>query len=279
MLATSLNHRGPDDSGIEITPMRDGRMLGLVHRRLSILDLTAATNQCAIRKIMIGLFLMVRLQLSINTERAEKNGYVFIRVRHRVILRAYQEYGVACLEKFRGMFAFALWDDAPQTLFLATDRFGIKPLYVYISGETFAFSSEIKALLRAGVAPSTIDPRAIESFLAYGAVQAPLTMIQDVQAMLPGTYLIYTPATHQVVQHTYWQPGRRTAMATPMRDVLLDSVRHHLVSDVPVALFLSGGIDSSALAILAHDVAEGPSLDSFSVRLRNNNMRKENMQK
>ena len=261
--------------------MRDGRMLGR-HRRLSILDLSHGghqpmrnpeNNDWIVFNGEIYNFQSIRNVL-------KKNGYVFTSESDtEVILRAYQEYGVACLEKFRGMFAFALWDDARQTLFLATDRFGIKPLYIYTSGETFAFSSEIKALLRAGVAPSTIDPHAIESFLAYGAVQAPLTMIQDVQAMLPGTYLIYTPATHQVVQHTYWQPGRRTAMATPMRDVLLDSVRHHLVSDVPVALFLSGGIDSSALAILAHDVAEGPSLDSFSVRLRNNNMRKENMQK
>lgn len=268
VLAASLEHRGPDDSGIEITPMRDGRMIGLVHRRLSILDLSQGGHQpmrnpenkdWIVFNGEIYNFQSIRNVL-------EEKGHVFQSTCDtEVILHAYQEYGVACLEKFRGMFAFALWDDAHQTLFLATDRFGIKPLYVYTSGETFAFSSEVKALLRAGIAPCTLDPRAIESFLAYGAVQAPLTMIQHVQALLPGTYLIYTPATHQVTQHTYWHPERRATLAPPMRDVLLDSVRHHLVSDVPVALFLSGGVDSSALAILAHDVAEGPSLDSFSV--------------
>ncbi|KKU14136.1 MAG: Asparagine synthetase [Parcubacteria group bacterium GW2011_GWC2_45_7] len=290
-IAASLAHRGPDDEGIEIVPVGDGgRVVGLVHRRLAIIDLSPAghqpmrdetTDNWIVFNGEIYNFKAVKIEL-------EKKGHAFrSQSDTEVILKAYAEYGVKCVEKLRGMFAFALFDARAQKLFLAVDRFGIKPLYYFKSENLFAFSSEVKALLASEIVPRKVNFEAVQSFLAFGAVQAPLTIVKGVQAMLPAQYLVYEMESGKVESGAYWSPGSVHNSPQPpfnlrggdsssvpplrlrggqegLREVLEDTVRHHFVSDVPVGLFLSGGVDSSALAILAHRVA-GKTLDSFSV--------------
>ncbi len=201
----------------------------------------------------------------------EKRGQIFrSQSDTEVILKAYGEYGAQCVHKLRGMFAFAIVDIRKRNVVLAVDRFGIKPLYVYRKDTMFAFASEIKALLSAGIVPRTLEQDAVRSFLSFGAVQAPLTMIQGVRAMLPGQYLVYDSLDAQMESGFYWTASAMASqsLARPgvegVGAILEDTVRNHLVADVPIGLFLSGGLDSSALAVLVHRVV-GRTLDSFSV--------------
>lgn len=269
VLASSLAHRGPDDEGIEMHHLRDaGHVVGLVHRRLAIIDLSPAGHQ-PMEDEVTGSWITFNGEIY-NYQEVRKDleaiGYIFrSQSDTEVILKAYAQWGTQCLQRLRGMFAFAIWDRRREQLFLSVDRFGIKPTYFYHQNNLFAFSSELGALLNAAIAPRVLEPLAVESFLAFGAVQAPLTMIADVHALLPGHTLLYDRSTDTVRIESYWEPRAVEGATTcSTREVLLDSVRHHLVADVPVALFLSGGIDSSALAILVNEVA-GRTLDSFSV--------------
>lgn len=268
-IASSLAHRGPDDEGIEIIPLHgSGHVAGLVQRRLSVIDLSSAGHQ-PMHDPETGNWIVFNGEIYNFKElrhELEAKGHQFkSHSDTEVILKAYAAYGESCVEKLRGMFAFGLFDTGKQKLFLAVDRFGIKPLYVYHSGETFAFSSEVKAFLHTEIAPRIIEPLAVESYLAYGAVQAPLTIIKGVQAILPAQILLYDCRSHTVHKKTYWKPEARFGDdKVPFKETLLDSVQHHLIADVPMALFLSGGVDSSSLAILVNEVA-GRTLDSFSV--------------
>ena len=269
-LASSFAHRGPDDEGIEIIPLRGSdHVAGLVQRRLAIIDLSPAGHQ-PMQDQETGNWIVFNGEIYNYRElrkELEQQGHVFrSNSDTEVILKAYASYGRRCLEKLRGMFAFGLFDVRAQKLFLAIDRFGIKPLYFYRRDGLFVFSSEIRPFLKTEIVTRTIEPLAIESFLAYGTVQAPLTMIQGVEAMLPAQLLIYDCVTHTIHQETYWKPEvRRAQDEVPFKEVLLSSVRYHLIADVPVALFLSGGVDSSSLAILINEVTGGKTLDSFSV--------------
>jgi len=268
-LASALAHRGPDGEGIAVERLRDlGRCVGFVHRRLAIIDLTPTGHQ-PMRDEIAGNWITFNGEIY-NYQEVRKDltlsGCVFqSQSDTEVILKAYAQWGIQCLQRLRGMFAFAIWDSKREQLFLAVDHFGIKPLYFHHRDNFFAFSSEIKALLNARVVPRVLDPLAVESFLAYGTVQAPLTMIEGVHALLPGHTLLYDCSNNSVRIESYWEPRVAEGATTcSTREVLLDSVRHHLIADVPIALFLSGGIDSSALAILVNEVA-GRTLDSFSV--------------
>lgn len=277
-MARSLTHRGPDDEGIEVLDGAgdDGLSLGLVHRRLSIIDLSTAGHQ-PMTDVQTGNRIVYNGEIynfrEIRQE-LEQRGYTFAgHSDTEVILKAYGCFGIECLHRFRGMFAFAIWDARARRLFLAVDRFGIKPLYVYEADGRFAFSSELRTLLKSGLVPAEVEPLGVESFLAYGTVQAPLTMVKGVQAMLPGQYLLYDVARRSSERITYWQParsasreetGRPEQIVERMREILADSVAQHLVSDVPVGLFLSGGVDSSAIVALANAHCDG-ALQSFSV--------------
>lgn len=274
-MARALAHRGPDDEGVAIVaaPRGGAPAVGFAHRRLSIIDLSSAGHQP-----MEDLATGNRI-----TFNGEIYNYVALR-RHleargcrfrtqtdtEVILQLYAAEGIECLDRLRGMFAFALWDAARGDLLLAVDRFGIKPLYVYRDAHVVAFASELRALLASGIVPRTLDHAGVESYLAFGAVQAPHTMVAGVTQILPAHALTITPATRAVIERVYWRPPVRVA-GEPVPDIraaLFDSVAHHLVSDVPVGLFLSGGMDSSALAIAAHAIAGGPTLDAFAVVFR-----------
>lgn len=277
-MAASLAHRGPDDQGTQILhPPGSGDLaVGLVHRRLSVIDLSPAGHQ-PMSDERSGNWVVYNGEIYNHQElrrELESLGHVFrSRSDTEVILKAYAQYGTACVERLRGMFAFAIWDAQACRFFLAVDRFGIKPLYVCRREGLFAFSSEIRTLLRSGLVPKEVEPRAVETFLAYGAVQAPLTMVKDVVAMLPGQFMVHSAKSRETTRSTYWQPARAACADVPRsrrevvaktREILADSVTGHLVSDVPVGLFLSGGIDSSAIVALANSRPDG-ALQSFSV--------------
>lgn len=280
-IANSLEHRGPDNKGIETISVDQSqdRILGLVHRRLSIIDLSEAAHQ-PMHDPETGNWIVFNGEIYNYREIRE----VLVGDGHRfktnsdteVILTSYAKWGEDCLSKLRGMFAFALWCAREKKLFLAIDRVGIKPLY-FCKGESgaFVFSSEVRALLHSGVVEREIEPLAIDSFLSYGAIQAPLTMIKGVYSLRPAHYLTYSQRSGDIDVTQYWTPKVGTLSGTDsnshrhareyFESVLKEAVRHHLVSDVPLGIFLSGGIDSSALAILVSQLGGGNGLESFTV--------------
>jgi len=278
-MASSLVHRGPDDGGVEIIRCARGEdlSLGLAHRRLSIIDLTDAAHQPMEDK-ETGNWIVYNGEIYNYRElRAElkKRGCVFrSHSDTETILKAFSVYGVECLEKLRGMYAFALWDQDLRRLFFAVDRFGIKPLYFHVGNNgQLVFASELRTILKSGLISGNVEPLAVDSYLAYGAVQAPLTIIQDVYAMLPAQYMLYSVTDRTMQTFNYWspsdsdgdgRPSHREHAAVTMRETLEESVEKHLVSDVPVGLFLSGGIDSSTTVILANRLSKRQ-LRTFSV--------------
>ena len=262
-LEAEIAHRGPDDRGVHIS--RDGRA-GLVHTRLSILDLTPAGHQPMFA-------LNDRYAIVFNGEiynfRAlaatlvEKGCSLRSHSDTEVILLLYHLLGADCVRELRGMFAFAIWDDLEKTCFIARDPLGIKPLYYHHdSAGTLSFASELRALRATGLAGPELDADAVAAFFQQGSVPEPRTLLRDVQCLEAGHWLRWRDGV--VKTQSYWtlpiggtsDPARADSLASnedtaAVRAALLDSVQHHFVSDVPVGLFLSGGIDSTALLALS----------------------------
>jgi len=282
-MAKNLGHRGPDDEGMVRIRLRDqpGRTLGLVHRRLSIIDLSETGHQ-PMQDHDSGNWIVFNGEIynyrSIKQD-LEERGINFVSASDtEVILKAYRYWGTDCLQRLRGMFAFGLWDERKQELLLAQDRFGIKPLYLYCDPQqTVIFASEIRAILETGLVARKIDPTALDGYLAYGAVQAPHTMIAGIRSLLPGHYLIIKSDGSIRDSRRYWNiPFRERQVGGSLdpshqMDILAhelrDSMRHHLVSDVPVGVFLSGGVDSSSMVALVQEVT-GRRPMTFSVTFR-----------
>jgi asparagine synthase (glutamine-hydrolysing) len=267
-----LMHRGPDDHGLYVS-QQETCVLG--HTRLSILDLSPAGHQPM--RTMDG-----RFWITFNGEiynfrelqrELEGEGEIFqSQSDTEVILKLYAREGRGCLQRLRGMFALAIWDVQEQELFLARDRLGIKPLY-YSTGEgAFLFASEVRALLATDLIRRTLDEVALWEYLAYQSIPAPRTLIQNVRALQPGCWLLLK-RSGAIDKGCYWDlldnaaPEARAASYAEskqkVRSLLEEATALHLVSDVPVALFLSGGIDSSAIATLAQQAGQSP--HTFSV--------------
>jgi asparagine synthase (glutamine-hydrolysing) len=264
----SLAHRGPDDSGTVI--VRDSAPepveIGLGNRRLAILDLSplghqpmhdAETGNWIVYNGEIYNFRDVRNEL-------QQAGTMFASHSDtEVLLKAYAHWGESCLAKFRGMFAFALWDAPRHRLFVARDPMGIKPLYYAQSGAYFLFASEVRTLLGTGLIPRRLDQAGLLNYLAFGSACDPLTLVEGIHALPAGHSLTWHSGT--IRQARYWDlvddgavSDRPAAIATldaveyrhaasTLQPMLEEAVRLQLVSDVPVGVFLSGGIDSSAL--------------------------------
>ncbi len=274
MMAAQV-HRGPDDEGIELRQAGE-HTVALGHRRLAILDLSPlghqpmenpATGDLVVYNGEIYNFWDLRAEL-------EQAGYGFrSRCDTEVLLRAYEHWGTDCLDKFRGMFAFALWDARRRELLLARDHLGIKPLYYAPIRDGFLFASELRALLASGLVAADVDRRGLATYLAYGAVQEPLTIVEGVRMLPAGSWMAVDAAGKLVRQSRYWQipqpdPGRRhvplDTLAEEGRAVLERSVRRHMLSDVPVGVFLSSGLDSTAVLGLARASA-GEQIHAFTV--------------
>jgi asparagine synthase (glutamine-hydrolysing) len=258
-----LAHRGPDDSGTLLLKQSPFQ-IALGHRRLSILDLSPLGHQ-PMEDPVTGNWIVYNGEIYNFRElrrELEHEGVEFkSHCDTEVILAAYREWGEASLTRLNGMFAFALWDAPKKQLLLARDPMGIKPLYYCQSGQTFVFASEIRALLRTGLVPRKADPTAVLSYLAFGSVYEPWTMVDGVRAVPPGHVLLLEngslrsreywnmlQTSSQSVSEKVSRNGKNATDELPA--VLRDAVLSHLVSDVPVGVFLSGGIDSSALVAL-----------------------------
>ncbi len=271
----ALTHRGPDDEGLDfLTPESAPLTAAFGHRRLSILDLSpaghqpmhdAATGNWITYNGEVFNFHAVRQTLAARGLHFQSNSDT------EVLLKGYGLLGHEAINEWRGMFALGFWESAAQRLVLVRDRLGIKPLYYYYDGQNFLFASEVRALLATGLVPRKLSRAAVESYLAYGSVQQPLTIIENVYAVLPGHTLTF--ANGRLHTEPYWQlsasaaatkPVDEAAVTEEIAELLLDAVRLRLVSDVPVGVFLSGGIDSSAVVSLLRR-AIASEIKTFSV--------------
>jgi asparagine synthase (glutamine-hydrolysing) len=252
-MTAAQTHRGPDDSGL----FQDARAV-LGFRRLSIIDLSPTGHQPMSNEDG-AVWVVYNGEIYNHAElAAELAGHRFVsRCDTEVLLHGYEEWGIeGLLRRLRGMFAFAIYDNrgAQPLCLLARDRLGIKPLYYVAHPDSIAFSSEVKAMVVSGLVPNRKNPTAMAGLLLLGSVPAPATGIQGVDCLLPGHYLTATRAS--VTAHRYWDPENADhteprPSGSGLRDALADSVHRHLVSDVPLGVFLSGGVDSAALVALA----------------------------
>jgi asparagine synthase (glutamine-hydrolysing) len=270
-MAAAMRHRGPDDDGFLVNEARaPGLALGM--RRLSIIDLKTGRqpvwNETRDVAVIFNGELYNYRELR---ERLTLSGHRFTTQSDtEILVHAWEEWGEDCLEELRGMFALALLDlrkryaTAPL-LFLARDPLGIKPLYYTQTGDGFAFASEVRALMAGGVAPKTLSPDALTSYFLFGGISEPVTLLDGVFSLPPGhRMLLYVPERRRMPRARAWwdatrSPAAKEARATQdfssaaksLRPLLEDAVRAHLIADVPVGLFLSSGLDSSAIAALA----------------------------
>jgi asparagine synthase (glutamine-hydrolysing) len=262
-------HRGPDDSGTHVS-----RGIGLAMRRLSIIDLEHGRQPIDNEDRTLHLvfngeiynYRELRSQL-------QSHGHAFRTSSDtEVVVHAFEQWGVSCLNRFRGMFAFGLWDERREELLLAVDRFGIKPLYYSELDGDLLFGSELACLLASGRLAKDIDDAALAEYFTLGYVPAPATIFRRAFKLEPGTLLRWSRHRPGVALERYWDVpavaegahAAREPSAGELRELLRDSVRAHMVSDVPVGAFLSGGIDSSAVVALMSEVASEP-VRTFSV--------------
>jgi asparagine synthase (glutamine-hydrolysing) len=277
-MCDAMSHRGPDDHGIF---SNDAVTLG--HRRLSIIDLSAAGHQPMTSED--GRFTIVyngelynykslKLDLSraVRGEGAGESYFFRTNTDTEVVIAAYERWGKECLHRFNGMYAFALWDNEKRELFIARDRLGIKPLYYYQENNTLVFASELRSLLASGIVPKKLDRSALADYLRYQTVHAPFTIIDNVSMLMPGHY-IHASAAGLDIQK-YWSLPSQTDPAigrksykeicSDVHSLLYHAVERRLVADVPFGAFLSGGIDSSAIVGLMSQV-QADKVKTFSV--------------
>lgn len=254
-------HRGPDDTGTYRTPSNPGVMFGF--RRLAIIDLSLDGHQPMIDEER-GNVLVFNGEIynfsELRTELESRGERFRSRSDTEVLLRAYAHYGNDILRQLRGMFAFAIYDPRRQCVLLARDRLGIKPLYFAqlqrASGRSIIFSSELRSLLSTNLIPRKLARAALSSYLWNGFVAGPQTIVEGVSLLQAGTLMTVPVHGSDIVSERYWSLGPR-APHSPQRAKqelgfeLLQATKQHLVSDVPLGIFLSGGIDSSAVAALA----------------------------
>jgi asparagine synthase (glutamine-hydrolysing) len=249
----TLAHRGPDEDGFFI----DGT-LGLGMRRLQVVDPSGGHQPMAgedgsVRVVFNGeIYNHVELR-----QRLEAAGHRFrTRSDTEAIVHAWEEWGPSCVERFNGMFALAVWDGRQQQLFLARDRLGIKPLYVWDGAAGMVFGSELKAILAIPWVPMEWDLGAVDDFMTCEYVPAPRSIVAGVGKLEAGTWRLYDAGRpHAPRSHRYWLPGSNgaaapaspAAAADELREALATSVRRRLMADVPLGAFLSGGIDSSII--------------------------------
>jgi asparagine synthase (glutamine-hydrolysing) len=258
-----IGHRGPDGDGFHFEPG-----VGFGHRRLAIIDPEGGKQPVYNEDHTVVVtyngeifnFMEVEAELL-------KRGHTFrTRCDTEVIVHAWEEWGVDCLARFNGMFAFALWDKNKKTLFLARDRLGVKPLYyAELADGRLVFGSELKTLLVHPDVPRRVDPLAVEDYFAFGYVPDPKTIYRDIRKLEPGAY-ICVKRGETVKPVRYWEvplAGERVMTGTPeqwqeeLRARLQESVRKRLISDVPLGAFLSGGIDSSAVVAMMREIGGG----------------------
>jgi len=258
--------RGPDGHGEWISV--DGR-IALGHRRLAIIDLsdTGAQPMRSADGSLVITFNGEIYNYRALREALEARGHRFVTQSDtEVLLHLFAEKGEAMLDDLRGMFAFAIWDNTRQRLFLARDPYGIKPIYYCDDGYTLRFASQVKAIVAGGRISNDPDPAGAVGFYLWGSVPEPFTIVQQIRALPAGSYLVvdqngvHSPVRYHSIACIYCkaeeQADPKLDAQEQIRAALLDSVRHHLIADVPVGAFLSAGIDSGALVGLMRDAGQ-----------------------
>lgn len=266
-MTDALAHRGPNAEG-----QYADEAVALGHRRLSVIDLSPGANQpfwdvdgryAIVLNGEIYNFKKLRSELADYPFRTKSDT--------EIALAAYIKWGEACLSRFLGMFAFAVWDKQEQALFVVRDRLGIKPLYYFQDEEKFLFASEIRALLATGLVPKKLDEEGLQDYFLYQTVHAPRSIVEGIRQLNPGECALLKNGI--LSRKTYWKlpqdEGGKVGesyedIKRQVRRLLLAAVERRLVSDVPIGAFLSGGIDSTAIVALMSEIADQP-VDTFSV--------------
>ncbi len=276
----TMTHRGPDGRGIWVSA--DSRV-GLAHRRLSIVDLSGAAAQPMCNEdetLWVSFNGEIYNHAGIKRELQQVGNHRW-KTHHsdtEVILHAFEQWGIDCVDRFRGMFAFALWDSKVRELWLVRDRIGIKPLYYCVHHNRFTFASEIKALFEDPEQRRQIDEEAFYHYLSFLTTPAPLTMFAGIRKLRPATWMrvkengdIYERRYWDVWDHTMRIEGTsEDAIAAQLLDELRTSIKLRKMSDVPVGVFLSGGLDSSTNAVLFSDSGDTP-VKTFTTAYTGNN--------
>jgi len=265
LMMAALKHRGPDDAGLYV----DGAA-GLGHQRLSIIDLGLGRQPMSNDDGSVWIVFNGEIYNYQELQQNLKHKYRFATSSDtEVILRLYEEKGKECVKDLRGMFAFAIWDKRAGSLFLARDHLGQKPLFYVHQGNRFAFASEIKALLADDPSLREINGEALRQYLTLRVIAPPRSMYARVKKLPPGHTLSFQNG--QVKQERYWDLRYEPVTGASEAEVLdelerrmLETVRYHLVSDVPVGAFLSGGLDSSLVVAMMRKVTDQP-IKTFSV--------------
>jgi asparagine synthase (glutamine-hydrolysing) len=274
--SNAQRHRGPDDDGSwqsgEVGA--DGAMFAF--RRLAIIDLSADAHQPMIDGATGNVIIFNGEIYNFQELRRELEALGAIFKSHsdtEVILKAYAQWGVAAISRLRGMFALAIWDARERRVLLARDRVGIKPLYVFTLDRpgdraTLLFASELRSLLATGLVPRRLNPAAVGSYIWNGFVIGPETIIEGVRLLPAGTIALVKPRSGKCELHRYWNlPDEKPSRdgAERLRHELHTAIRQHLISDVPLGVFLSGGVDSSAVSALAAAEAGGARVKTFNI--------------
>jgi asparagine synthase (glutamine-hydrolysing) len=262
-----MTHRGPDDSGYYVN-----NNIGLGHRRLSIIDLSPLGHQPMFNED--GQIVIVYNGEIYNYKEIQGDliakGHIFkSNCDTEVIIHAYEEWGYDCVQKFNGMFAFALWDNREKRMWVVRDRLGIKPLYYYFDDNKFICASEIKAILKTGYVKSELNENVLDAYFSMGYVPGPETMFRYIKKLTPGNYLVIQNSRMQ--QRQYWDfneiPERETTLEAEIENISLlleDCVKKRLMSDVPLGAFLSGGLDSSVVVGMMSKAVSDP-VNTFTV--------------
>ncbi|GAB4135648.1 MAG: asparagine synthase (glutamine-hydrolyzing) [Planctomycetaceae bacterium] len=273
-MCDAMPHRGPDGDGIWVA---DNRKVGLGHRRLAIIDLSSTADQPMSNRAGT-VYLTFNGEIYNHAEIRKELialGHDDWQTDHsdtEVLLRAFEEWGIGCVDRFRGMFAFAIWDARTRELWLARDRVGIKPLYYSRHHGRLAFASEIKVLLSDPDQGRAVDEEALFHYLSFLTTPAPMTLFEGIRKLPPATWMRIRE-NGDIIQQRYWDVWDHTEplensseqeIAERVLDCLRDSVRYRSVGDVPVGVFLSGGIDSSTNAALFSRETKRP-LRTFTI--------------
>jgi asparagine synthase (glutamine-hydrolysing) len=263
----AIRHRGPDDEGLYIASE-----VGLGFRRLSIIDLNSGHQP--ISNEDGAIWIVFNGEIYNYRELREfllSKGHVFkTQTDTEVIVHLYEELGPQCLEKLRGMFAFAIWDENTKTLFLARDRVGIKPLYYSLVDDSIVFASEIKAILADPAIKRTLAPEIIDRFLTFLYVPGEETLLKGIRKLAPGHYLLLKDGKAEIRQ--YWdlrfvKPAERQSLKDAENELsrlLAETVEQHMIADVPVGVLLSGGVDSTAVLSCAAESTD-KKISTFTV--------------
>jgi len=270
-MCDAMYHRGPDDEGIYIQNSIKPNNIGLGMRRLSIIDLQTGHQPICNENRTVWAICNGEIYnfQEIRNELESKGHKFYTKTDTEVIVHSYEEYGLDFVKKFNGMFAIALWDEKSKRLVLTRDIFGIKPLLYSVNNEAVVFSSEINSLFKSNMVRNDIDSEAMDDYLSFYFTCSPNTIFKSIKKVPAAHLLVFEGKNDKLIK--YWQPGyninynhNEKYYIEKLQDTLLAATRRHLISDVPLGVFLSGGIDSTTIVAMMNKL-NVPVIKTFSM--------------